>query len=406
MFLSNGLMGKVIAYNGTEVVGEDGTELAPAYHQAADGGACIPKADGGYYYVSNSEQGEYPEGFDIEKDDADPTYRADFSDSLTGGAYSLEFNKDHELIGHQQILANTAGNCAGGATPWGTWVSCEERREFGRCWQTDPAGVVEAKPTEVTGPRGVKDYGYWEAIAYDEETGMVYTTDDDYVKEAGQPAFRGALVRYTPDKAAKACLEADADADKWCTLESGSVAYLRLDECEDGKFSWVADIEDSNPAMCEGSEGVHVENGILTFVTIVEKMIFELDLAEKTYTKRPVPFTQEPDNIRGFGGTMYICTDGDHEPGDAVWAVDAKGSYRLFHEEGHNYPAGVAFSPDGMRMFASMWGEATWMFWREDGLAFDDENAGITYEVLLGEEPGTAVAAEESDGAVDISKAP
>ena len=47
---------------------------------------------------------------------------------------------------------------------------------------------------------------------------------------------------------------------------------------------------------------------------------------------------------------------------------------------GHNYPAGVAFSPDGMIMYVSMWGEATYQISREDGLAFDAETAGITYE--------------------------
>lgn len=31
-----------------------------------------------------------------------------------------------------------------------------------------------------------------------------------------------------------------------------------------------------------------------------------------------------------------------------------------------------------------MWGEATYQFWREDGLAFDDETAGIVYETDVG----------------------
>lgn len=365
-----------LAKCGQPLLDAEGNEIAEAYHMSADGGATIPKADGGYYYVSNSEQGEYPEGFDITQDDADfATYRAGFADSLTGGAYSLEFDADHNLIGYQPILQNTGGNCAGGATPWGTWISCEERREFGRCWQADPSGAKEAMPTDLTGPRGIKDYGYWEAFAWDGEHG--YVTDDDWQKTPDLPPFRGALVRYTPDKAAKECLA----AEEWCALESGSHSYLKLNECGEMTFDWVADLKSANPEMYGGSEGLDVDGDLLTFVTVKDKMIFRLNLTDHTYTSAPVPFSQEPDNIRRFGGTTYICTDGDHEAGDAVWGVDDMGSYRVFHEEGHNYPAGVAFSPDGMRMIVSMWGEATWMFWREDGLSFSDETAGIAYEI-------------------------
>ena len=62
-------------------------------------------------------------------------------------------------------------------------------------------------------------------------------------------------------------------------------------------------------------------------------------------------------------------------------------SFFCFHtkpQENHNYPAGVSFSPDGTRMYVSFWGEATWQIWREDGLRFDDETAGVTYEHGIG----------------------
>lgn len=380
LYLSNGLTGVVIAKSGEPILDRTGKELG-TYHDAADGAAVIPKADGGYYYVSNSEQGKYPESFNITMDDADSKYREGFPANLTGGAYSLEFNADHELIGYQQVLANTAGNCAGGATPWGSFVSCEERHEFGRCWQTDPAGNIAARPTDATGPRGIPMYGYWEAIAWDSERNVAYITDDDWQKTDDTPAYRGAIIRYTPDKAARECLEATTDEGKWCALESGSHAYLKLDTCNPGKFEWVADKESANPELYAGSEGVHVAEDILTFVTIKDKKMYQLNLTDYTYTEQDVPFSQEPDNIRGFGGTMYICTDGDHEPDDGIWGVDANGSYQIFKEDGHNYPAGVDFSPDGKRMIFSMWGEATWMVWREDGLSFADENAGPLYTI-------------------------
>jgi hypothetical protein len=35
-------------------------------------------------------------------------------------------------------------------------------------------------------------------------------------------------------------------------------------------------------------------------------------------------------------------------------------------------------------MFFSMWGEATYQFWREDGMAFDVATAGTNYEVMGG----------------------
>jgi secreted PhoX family phosphatase len=57
----------------------------------------------GYIYVSNDESGSA----------SDPT----------GGVYALKLNEDHEVVDYYQILSDTADNCAGGRTPWGTWVS-------------------------------------------------------------------------------------------------------------------------------------------------------------------------------------------------------------------------------------------------------------------------------------------
>ena len=75
-----------------------------------------------------------------------------------------------------------------------------------------------------------------------------------------------------------------------------------------------------------------VQDGVLTFVTIVDKLMFRLDLDEKTYTKKSVPFTQEPDNIRILDDTLYLCTDGDHDPEDGVWGWNANGAFKVFYE--------------------------------------------------------------------------
>jgi hypothetical protein len=148
-------------------------------------------------------------------------------------------------------------------------------------------------------------------------------------------SYQGAIVRFSPDETALACLDAADDADKWCALESGTVDYLKITPSETGTggtFEWVSDKNDANPELYTSSEGAHVENGIFTFSTIVNRYLFQLDLAAGTYTQSAVPFPFEPDNLRLLGDVVYICTDADDTPGDALWRWDDKGASRVFYE--------------------------------------------------------------------------
>src|SRR6185503_2821278 len=50
-----------------------------------------------------------------------------YDDQAGGGTTTLIVNpKTRELISQFVSLSGTLTNCAGGRTPWGSWISCEE----------------------------------------------------------------------------------------------------------------------------------------------------------------------------------------------------------------------------------------------------------------------------------------
>ena len=70
-------------------------------------------------------------------------------------------------------LAGTIRNCAGGVSPWGTWVTCEETGDAGHGWSFD-VGPLRGDP------RPIFDMGRFshEALMIDPRTGWVYETED------------------------------------------------------------------------------------------------------------------------------------------------------------------------------------------------------------------------------------
>jgi secreted PhoX family phosphatase len=306
--LPAGFTSRIIAVSRSTV-----TNSTYEWHVAPDGGACFPKGAAGWVYASNSEVG-----------------------SGGGGVGVIEFSASGNVVGAYAILSGTSVNCAGGRTPWYTWLSCEEVAS-GRVYECNPFQQGQGTMRAALGTFA------HEAAAVDPQTSKVYLTEDN-------PS--GRLYRFTP--ATPGSLAAG-------TLEAARVTGTSV--------SWVATSaaapdRQANTTAFDGGEGAWIHGRSLFFTTKGDNRVWELGLDNQQLTivyeasTTPNAPLTGVDNVtvHPASGDLFVAEDGGNmEVCSIAWVSGVRRVSPFLRIIGHSGSevTGPAFSPDGSRLYLS-----------------------------------------------------
>jgi hypothetical protein len=327
--LPGGFTSRVIARSGQRVGSTSYT-----WHNAPDGGACY--ADGtGWIYVSNSEI------------------------NPSGGASAVRFSSAGVITGAYRILSNTRQNCAGGTTPWNTWLSCEEV-DRGYVYETDPWGAKAAVRRDAMGRFK------HEAAAADPVRRVVYLTED---------VTDGCFYRFRPAA--------------WGDLSSGTLEVMVAGTGTSGPVTW-SRVPDPSGATAtrnqvpgakrfNGGEGCYYADDTCWFTTKGDNRVWRYDAAAQTIelayddslvTGGTAPLTGV-DNVTGSAsGDLFVAEDGGTMEICVITPADVVAPFLRVEGQSASEITGPAFSPDGTRLYFSS----------QRGTS-GSSSGGITYEV-------------------------
>ena len=311
--------------------------------------------------------------------------------ALSGGTTNILYNLKTQKVENEFLsLVGTIRNCAGGVTPWQTWLTCEESvaKADGKIKQ-DHGYVFEipASASELVQAKPLKAMGRFnhEAAAVDPRTGIVYMTEDrgdslfyrfipnvpGKLEQGGQ--LQALVIKHMAKFDSRNWNDTVMPLNKWYQTE-----WIDLDQPESPEDDLRGRGYQAGAAVFARGEGIHWGENELYFCCtnggakqLGQIMRYQPSVAEGKVEEANKPgqiqlFLESDDgSLFNYGDNLTIAPNGHLIVCEDQYTDRVENHLRGVTTKGEVYdfakirvqtePAGACFSPDGSTFFVNLY---------------------------------------------------